>query len=76
MWLKKFYYRHKVAARYGLSLLLLTIFFYSLTRLSCFYYLTKVYGEDKEYFPDDICFIMGKYLYLYIFITMEFINYE
>lgn len=56
MWLKKFYYRHKVATRYGLSLLLLTIFFYSLTRLSCFYYLTKVYGEDKEYFPDDVSF--------------------
>ena len=56
MWLKKFYYRHKVATRYGLSLLLLTIFFYSFTRLSCFYYLTKVYGEDKEYFPDDVSF--------------------
>lgn len=58
MWLKKFYYRHKIG--YGVEFLLLTFFFYSLTRLACFYYLKTVCGWDNTLLQKSIVINVSK----------------
>lgn len=60
MWLKDIYYRHKNTIGYGVGMLLLTFFFYSLTRLACFYYLKTVYGWDNTLLQKSVVINVSK----------------
>ena len=61
MWLKEIYYRHKKTIGYGVvEFLLLTFFFYSLTRLVCFYYLKTVCGWNNTLSQKSIVINVSK----------------
>lgn len=60
MWLKDIYYRHKNTIGYGVGMLLLTFFFYSLTRLACFYYLKTVCGWDNTLLQKSVVINVSK----------------
>ncbi|WP_187368692.1 XAC2610-related protein [Parabacteroides johnsonii] len=60
MWLKDIYYRHKNTIGYGVGMLLLTFFFYSLTRLACFYYLKTVCDWDNTLLQKSVVINVSK----------------